>query len=280
MGLPVCARLVEAGFRVIATDRDAGRRDAVEALGASWEESIAAVTRRAEVLITILPGSAEAQEAMGDLLPAMSRESTWIDLTSTAPKVNARLRSNADGLECLDAPTGGGPHEARAGTLELFVGATPDSLARHAGLLEALGRVHHVGGPGAGVIVKHLVNLLWFGQAVATSEALLLARRAGLDLETVRRALLDSAADSRFVRRDLPALLDGDYLTDFPLARCYEELEAIAELAADLELPFELSSVVRDLHGQALERFGDRDGELLAVAQLESRAGTTLRGTQ
>src|SRR5579884_768120 len=277
MGLPVCARLVEAGFEVVATDREATRRDEVGAIGAAWKASADELSRSVEILITVLPGSPEVQEVMGRLLPVMEPGSTWIDLSSTAPKANLRLRSVGDGVECLDAPMGGGPDEARAGRLELFVGGAPESVVRHGGLLGALGRVHHVGGPGAGVIVKHLVNLLWFGQAVATSEALLLARRSGLDLEAVRLALIDSAADSRFLRRDLPALLEGDYLTDFGLDRCCEELEAITELAGDLELPHELSSVVRDLHAQALEQFGPREGEPLAVARLESRAGMALR---
>jgi 3-hydroxyisobutyrate dehydrogenase len=279
MGRPVCTRLVQAGFRVVAADREMARQEAVEAAGAVWERSARTVAQAVDVLVTVLPGSPEVEEVMGELLPELKRDTTWVDLSSTAPKVNARLRSTADRIECVDAPMGGGPEEARTGTLELFVGGTSESVVQLRELFEAIGRVHHVGGPGAGVIVKHLVNLLWFGQAVATSEALLLARRTGLDLEAVRNALMESAADSRFIRQDLPSLLDGDYLNNFGLDRCYEELEAITELAGDLDLPFELSSVVRDLHERALKQFGPRRGELLAVAQLESQAGAALRRT-
>jgi 3-hydroxyisobutyrate dehydrogenase len=274
MGLPVCQRLVDAGFDVVASDRDVARRSQVEAVGATWKDSIAGA---APVLITVLPGSPEVQDAVGTLLPVLEPGSTWIDLGSTSPQVNAELRALAPEVECLDAPMGGGPDEARAGRLELFIGGTSESIATHRRLLQTLGRVHHVGGPGAGAVVKHLVNLLWFGQALASTEALLLAGRAGLDLETVRLALIDSAADSRFIRRDLPSLLDGDYLTHFGLDRCCEELDAITGLASALDVPFELSSVVRDLHAQALELFGPRDGELLAAAMLESRAGMSLR---
>lgn len=71
-------------------------------------------------------------------------------------------------------------------------------------------RIIRIGGNGAGYSAKLLVNLLWFGQAVATGEALLLARRAGIDLDVLRQTLATSAASTAFVRDDLGALLDGD----------------------------------------------------------------------
>jgi 3-hydroxyisobutyrate dehydrogenase len=94
---------------------------------------------------------------------------------------------------------------AEGGSLKLFVGGDVEVLERHRSLLEILGgphRIVQVGGPGAGYTTKLLVNLLWFGQAVATGEALLLAKRAGIDLGLLRAALADSAAASDFIRRD------------------------------------------------------------------------------
>ncbi len=276
MGLPVCARLVRAGFTVVAADRDPGRQASVEAISAMWAETAPSAADASEVLITVLPGSPELQAVMSTLLPAMPPGGSWIDLTSTSPQTGAELRALASHLECLDAPMGGGPDAAHTGTLELFVGGAPETVERHRGILEALGTVQYVGGSGSGHVVKLLVNLLWFGQAVATGEALLLACRVGLDPAVVGDALANSAADSRFIRRDLGSLLAGDYLTDFGLDRCCEELDAIAELAHGLEVPFELSTLVRDLHARALERYGPRKGELLAVAMLEESAGFTL----
>jgi 3-hydroxyisobutyrate dehydrogenase len=277
MGLPVCTRLAEGGFVVVATDRAKPRRAEIEAIGAAWVDSARAVADASEVLVTVLPGSPEVEEVMGALLPTLGREIAWIDLGSTSPQAGARLRALAADRHCLDAPMGGGPDIARAGGLELFVGGAPAAVERHRAVLEPLGRVHHVGGPGAGQVVKLLVNLVWFTQALATGEAMLLARRAGLDLPTVRLVLSSSAADSAFVRKGLGSLLEGDYIADFGLDRCYEELDAITELARELDVPFELSTLVRDIHARALERYGPRDGELLAVAMLEEESGIILR---
>jgi 3-hydroxyisobutyrate dehydrogenase len=138
-------------------------------------------------------------------------------------------------------------------------------------------RIAHIGGNGTGYTAKLLVNLLWFGQAVATAEALLLARRVGIDLDVLRQALAASAASSAFIREDLGALLEGDYLTSFGLDRCCDELAAVVSLAHELGMPCELARHVERAYQRALGRYGPVDGELLAVALLEEEAGIRLR---
>ncbi|MYS22080.1 3-hydroxyisobutyrate dehydrogenase, partial [Streptomyces sp. DvalAA-14] len=170
--------------------------------------------------------------------------------------------------------------DAAAGRLRLFVGGDAELLARHRSLLEVVAdpdRIVHAGGAGAGYTVKLLVNLLWFGQAAATAEALLLGRRAGVDLTLLRDVLAGSAASSEFIRHDLSALFAGDYLASFGLDHIHEQLAMVTSLARELGTPHDLSESVRGLYQQALERYGPADGELLAVALLEERAGVRLR---
>ncbi len=178
---------------------------------------------------------------------------------------------------CWKRQAGGGVAAARRGTLQLLVGGEARVVAQHRDLLESVGRVRHVGGYGAGYIVKLLINLLWFGQAVAVAEALLLGRAAGLDLGVLRDALAGSAADSRFIRDDLPALFAGDFMQTFGLDRCYEELQIVTGLARGHHVPFQVSEAVADIYLRALRRYGPADGELLAMALLEEQAGLSLR---
>jgi 3-hydroxyisobutyrate dehydrogenase len=285
MGLPMCVNLVRAGYEVTAGDVRAELESVVTGCGARWEGRPAAAAAGADVLITMLPGPGEVHDVMagpGGALAALPPSATWIDMTSSSPAAGRVLAAaaRARGIGVLDAPVGGGVPAARTGTLQLFVGGDIALLERHRRLLEVLAdpqRIAHVGGHGAGYLVKLLVNLLWFGQAVATAEALLLARRAGLDLDVLRRALGDSAASSALIRHDLGALLDGDYLTSFGLDRCCEELANVIELAREHEIPCELSEVVERTYRRALSRYGPADGELLAVALLEEQAGVRLR---
>ena len=285
MGLPMCVNLVRAGYQVTAGDVRAELESVVSGCGARWEGRPAALAAEADVLITMLPGPGAVDEVMagaGGALAALPSSAVWIDMTSNSPATGRALAeaARARGIGVLDAPVGGGVDAARTGTLHLFVGGDLALLERHRPLLEVLAdppHIAHVGGHGAGYLVKLLVNLLWFSQAVATAEALLLARRTGLDLDVLRRALAGSAASSALIRHDLDALLDGDYLASFELDRCCEELTSVTGLAREYETPHELSAVVERTYQRALSRYGPVGGELLAVALLEEQAGVRLR---
>jgi 3-hydroxyisobutyrate dehydrogenase len=278
MGAPMCANLVRAGCRVTATDL---RPDAPTG-GARRAGTTAELAAETDVLITMLPGPPEVVTVMEEALAALPSGAVWIDMTSNSPAVVApvRERALAGGVEVLEAPVGGGPPAAEAGTLQLFAGGDPALFERCRPILEILGdpaRIVRVGGHDAGYTAKLLVNLLWFGQAVATAEALLLGRRAGLDLGTLRQVLGDSAASSDFIRRDLDALFAGDYLETFGPDRSCEELAAVTALAHDLDVPFALSDLVHQTYRRALARYGAVQGELSAVALLEEETGLHLR---
>jgi 3-hydroxyisobutyrate dehydrogenase len=285
MGLPMCANLVRAGHEVVAHDLRPERRAPALARGCRWAADASEAAASADVLVTMLPGPHEVVEAMtgpGGALPALRAGATWIDMTSNSA-VSAepvRVQALAGGVDVLEAPVGGGVTAAEDGTLKLYVGGDREVLERNRPLLEVLGdprRIVHLGGHGTGYTAKLLVNLLWFGQAVATAEALLLGRRAGIDLGVLRGALSDSAAASEFIRRDLDALLAGDYMTSFGVDRCHEELANVVAQARALGVPFEVSSSVERIYRRALARYGAADGELLAVALLEEEAGVELR---
>jgi 3-hydroxyisobutyrate dehydrogenase len=205
-------------------------------------------------------------------------------MTSNSPDAVGPIRERiaGRGVGILEAPAGGGIRAAREGMLQLFVGGEADLFERHRPLLEVLGdpdRIVHAGGHGAGYTVKLLINLLWFGQAIATAEALLLGQRTGIELQVLQQAFNASAAASSFTGRNLDALFRGDYLTSFSLNRICEELETATTLARHHQVPFDLSGHVLHTYRRALARYGPAGGELLAVALLEEEAGLQLRRT-
>jgi 3-hydroxyisobutyrate dehydrogenase len=285
MGLPVCANLVRAGYPVQAADRRSGAAALAVLCGARWVPQVSQLAAESDVLITVLPGPGEVREAMlspGGMAEALRPGATWIDMTSNSPAAMTGIQQMlmARGVQVLEAPVGGGVEAAERGDLQLLVGGAAEVLARQRALLEVLadpGRIVHVGGHGAGYTAKLIINLLWFGQAVATAEALLLGQACGLDLGVLRETLTRSAADSQFIRHDVDALFAGDYLRSFGLDRCYQELRILTERARDLGVPFQLSETVADIYGRAVRRYGAADGELLSIAMLEEQAGSQLR---
>lgn len=274
MGLPIVRALLDAGYEVVAHDPvDERLRLAVEAGATAGDAS------SADILLTVLPGAAEA-ETLDTVLAALRRGGLWIDFTSNDPRLADRLAAFAAerGIASVAAPMGGGVAAAQRRSLSFFVGGAAAAVDRARPLLAILGTVDHIGeAVGAGHTAKLLANLLWFGQAVAVAEALLLGQSLGLSPEKLRQSLADSAGGSVFIDEYLDRLLDGDYAESFGIDRCVEELDTLAALARGAEVPFELSELVARLHREALERFGAVEGELLAVKLLEERAGRSLR---
>jgi 3-hydroxyisobutyrate dehydrogenase-like beta-hydroxyacid dehydrogenase len=232
-----------------------------------------------DVLVTVLPGAAELRQ-LAPVLDALRPGSLWLDLTSGDPRVYAELASltKMQEIDVVGAPMAGGPSAAEAKLLRFHVGGAASAVARALPILDVLGSHEVVGAnPGDGQTAKLLANLLWFGQVVAVTEALLLGQSLGLDLRRLRDTLASGAGGSVFIDEYLDSLLAGDYLETFGLDRVVEELDTLASLAQQEGVPFELSNQVARLHREALERFGAVDGELLAAKLLEERAGRALR---
>lgn len=103
------------------------------------------------------------------------------------------------------------------------------------------------------------------------------APAAGLDAEAVRALPADSVDGSEILRHDLARVFEGDYLPLFGLDRRVEELEAVSDLFRANGVPSDLSDVVTRSHQRAAARFGPEDGELMAIALLEERAGSLVR---
>lgn len=283
MGAPLIVRLSGAGHEVLATDLRPERRRVAVGAGARWAASAAEVAAASDLVVTALPGSPELRELVlgsGRLLAHLGGGTIWVDVTSASAELGhaCALQARALGVGYLDAPVGGGVQAMTDGTVTLYVGGRADVLEAAAPVLRAFAKViHHVGDNGAGYLAKLLINLLWFTQAAVTTEALLVAQRHGVAPAVMQAVLRDSAGDSAFAARHLPALLRGDYLPEFGLDRCVEELDSIEHTAGLAGTPHPLTSATAGLHRDALRRFGPVSGELMGPAWLEEQAGTRLR---
>ena len=242
--------------------------------------------RGAGVLITMLPTPGAVEDVMlgaGGALQALPAGALWIDMSTSSPDVAERVRARGaqNGLRALDAPVAGMATGADAGTLEIFVGGAAADVAQARPILEHLGdpeRIFHVGGNGAGYVVKLMLNLLWFDQLVAIAEVLTIGTRAGVDLEVLHRSLVEGPTSSRLLARDLlPLLRDGEYEEGFSMALATKDLRLAVDLARSAGVPAELSAVVEQLFTRARAVYGDDAGEMTPVRLYEETAGVLLR---
>jgi 3-hydroxyisobutyrate dehydrogenase len=285
MGGPIAGRLIGAGNTVSVFDTRDSASAAATAIGARAAQSATALAANVDILITVLPGPKELRSAMIDdaTLVSMRTKTLWIDMTSGDPadSGNFGARARLAGVEMVSAPMGGGPKDARNGTLTFYVDGDTEAVARCRPVLEALAEAHDIHWVGAekghAQMTKLLANLLWFGQAAAVTEALLVGQAMGLDPVRLRDTLSHSAGTSRFLEESTDALFAGDYLESFSISRCLEELETLSRIANRSASPFSISSAVTSLYREAVDEFGGSDGELLVSKLLEERAGRSLR---
>jgi 3-hydroxyisobutyrate dehydrogenase len=278
MGAPMARNLVAAGHDVVVTSRT--RKD-VE--GAAWTDSPRAVAEQADIVITMLPTPAIVEQVLlgpAGVLAGMRTGGTWVDMSTSTPEVAARVRALAEprGIAVLDAPVAGMVKGAIAGTLRIYVGGDAGPYAQLYPVLRPMGAPEHVGPPGAGYVVKLMVNLLWFAQLVATAEVLAVGTTAGVALDTLRDALLASPASSNLLAADLlPLLTAGDYDETFAMALACKDLRLAVELARANGVAVELAELVEQLLQRARARYGDTAGELSPVRLYEDVTGKQLR---
>lgn len=279
LGLAICERLVACGFAVTGTDLLADARAGAVAVGAASVDCAANAVTQAAFVVSCLPGDAEVG-AIVDVLPAaMAPGAVWLEMSTVSPLL-ARSRDDAaaaNGVTSIDAPVGGNPDLARRGALLCFAGGPRAALDAARPVLSALAdRIVHVGGSGAGYLAKLLANASWFAQAVVMAETLTLASSAGLDPETVRAAIAQSAAGGRVLADDAPAFLRGETLASFSLARCADQLATVVRLGERHGVEHGVLSAVAEVHRSALAAYGDVDGELLGARWVADSAGLEL----
>jgi 3-hydroxyisobutyrate dehydrogenase len=182
MGAPMVRRLVEAGHEVRALGRSDEKRRAVRDLGAYAVTDLTAVADGADVVIVCVFTDEQVQEVCSDLVGAMPRGATLVVHTTGSPRTAQAIAAQLPGIEVIDAPVSGGPHNIAAREVTLFVGGSDDAVAQAQPVLASYGDpILHVGPIGAGQAVKLINNTLFAAQIGLLREAVELGTRLGVD---------------------------------------------------------------------------------------------------
>jgi 3-hydroxyisobutyrate dehydrogenase len=279
----MCRHVCEAGFEVAAFDLDRGAVRRAARSGARAASSLANCVDGADVLVTSLPGPPQVEAVLGEAIPRMKSGALVIEMSTSSLEVGRRAAAmaRAGRIEFVDAPVAGQTIGAEAGTLAIYVGGTQRAVRRALPVLQAIGderRIFHMGRSGTGYAVKLLLNLTWFVNLASVAEALTVGVKAGVDLDRLHAALVDSPANSVVLERDVRMVLDdGDYDEGFVMRLVNKDLALAVDLARDAGVPVELAALVEQVNRRARAAFGDDAGEMSAVRLYEELAGIRLR---
>ena len=217
MGAAMAANIARAGFALTVTTRSQGRAQPLLDAGAQWAATAAAAARGAACVALCVPDTPDVEAVLfgpGGVAEAAAPGTLVIDFSTIAAGAAAGFASRlaAQGVAMLDSPVSGGPQGAIEGTLTCMVGGTAEAFAAGRVVLGAVGRtLTHLGPAGSGQICKSANQLLITSAMVAVSEALAMARKAGLDPAVMRQALLGGSARSAVLEMHAKRMLDGTF---------------------------------------------------------------------
>jgi 3-hydroxyisobutyrate dehydrogenase len=279
MGGPMARNLAKAGCDITVFDLDAAKIETAVAAGAKAGTSGAAVASASDILFTSLPEPRHVAATVPPLIEEMVSGSVWVDLTTDDLNLVRQIadQAAARGVSVLEAPVTGAVDGARLGRLTFFVGGDPALFERVRPYFEIMGTPIACGELGTGNVTKLITNQIWFVNAIATGEALVLGKKAGVDPLVVWNALKNSVGDTWVVRHDVPSIFAGHYDPSFTLDLCCKDLRLLSEIGAATGTRMDMTLLAREKFEAARTEFGGSSAELLVVKQIEDASGTDLR---
>ena len=277
MGKPMAKNLVKAGHR-LAVCKHVDPRPVNEfvALGAREAASPKQVAEMSEVVITMLPDSAEVEAVIlgeNGVLNGSREGMIIIDMSSIAPSTSRKLSGEAarKGVKVLDAPVSGGEPGAIQGTLTIMVGGEQAAFSRCLEVLKVLGKnITYVGDVGAGQAAKLSNQIIVALNIAALSEAFVLGAKAGVNPRVLYEAIRSGLAGSNVLDAKIPKILGRDFKPGFKIKLHQKDLKNALEAARVLNVPLPLTSLMYQILG-ALVNEGKGDSDHSAIIEFNER---------
>jgi 2-hydroxy-3-oxopropionate reductase len=283
MGRPMALNLLAGGHALHLHSRSGVPAELLAAGGRACA-SPREVAERAEVVFTMVPGTADVEAVLfgpRGVAEALRPGHVVVDMSSISPVATRAYaeRVAAAGAEYVDAPVSGGDVGAREATLTIMVGATEAAFERVRPLLALLGRnVTRVGGHGAGQTAKVANQIVVALTIEAVAEALLFASRAGVDPERVRQALLGGFAASRVLEVHGERMTRRRFHPGGRVELHQKDLDLALEAARAMGLSLPATATAQQLFGACRAMGLARSDHSALVQALEALAGHGVAG--
>ena len=283
MGKPMAKNLIKAGFKLKVFDIKADVVAEVAALGAEKGTSPAQVARDCDIIITMLPNSPQVIQVLtgeDGVLQTVRPGSIIIDMSSISPVVAKKMYNAAaeKEVEMLDAPVSGGEPKAIDGTMSIMVGGKPEVFESVKDILLAMGgSAVLMGEIGSGNITKLANQIMVALHLSAVSEAMVFAKKAGVDPERVYRAIRGGLAGSTVLDAKMPLILDRNFKPGGPIWMHTKDLLNVRDTALEIDAPIPLTTQILEAM-KAVKADGHQNDDHCGVIQYwEKLANVTVK---
>jgi len=253
MGNPMATNLMGAGYQVTGYDVDQEAMKAMVEKGAAQASSLKEAAKSADAIITMLPEEQIVEDvAIGKegALEGMSKGAILVDMSTSSPSLASKIAEELEenGMEMLDAPVSGGDVGAREGTLSIMVGGKQGVFDRMLPVLQEMGKnVNHVGDHGAGQVAKAANQIIVALTIEAVAEALIFAKKSGVDPKRVRDALMGGFAQSRVLDLHGQRMLDRNFEPGGRVSLHKKDTEIAMSMAKELGMYLPGTALVSQL---------------------------------
>ena len=282
MGSAVARNIQRANFPLYVHDirKDVGKK--LIEKGAIWKNSPKELMDDVDIVVSMVFGPKEIEAVMKNengILQSSCKDKGWIDLTTSSPSLMRNLAKEFEALGgfAVDAPVTGSLDAAIRGDMIMFVGGSEKAISNAKEVLEVIGEIRCVGDYGNGYVAKLVNNQLWKIHATAIGEAMVLAKKAGLEPELWWKVMKGGAADSFVLQHDVPSIFSGHYDPSFRLELALKDLDLIQDLIKEHGTRSELTQACHERFQEAANRYGDEAGEMTVCKLIEEDASINLR---
>jgi 3-hydroxyisobutyrate dehydrogenase len=272
MGGAMAANIARAGFPLTVWNRSPGRAGPVLDLGAAKAQTPGAAASASDIVLLCVSDTPDVEAVLfgDDGVHVGARDGLLVIDTSTISPGATRGfagRLAEAGVGFVDAPVSGGSEGAQKGTLSIFVGGENADVERARPVLEAIGKtITHVGPVGSGQAVKAVNQVILAGAYLGVAEGIVLALKAGLDVEQVVAALSGGAAQSWVLTNRSGRMIENDYPLGFKVALHRKDLGIALELARETGTVLPISALCEQIEAGLIGR-GYADDDISAVAR-------------
>ena len=279
MGQGMAHNIGQTGFPLTVWNRTASRMQGLVAAGAAASSSPADCARQSDIIITCVSDTPDVEQVLlgeNGVIHAAAPGSLVIDMSTISPQVTQKIAAALaeKGIFMLDAPVSGGSEGATKGTLSIMVGGEAAQVERAMPVLQAMGKkITHVGGSGAGQMVKLVNQIVVVGNMLAVAEGLLFAQAGDLDLAKTIEAIAGGAAGSWMLSNRGTQAIVRDWRPGFTVDLQQKDLKLVLNAAAEMGVPLLGTSLIHNLYRTLQTRGLGDEGNHALVKALELLAG-------
>lgn len=283
LGAHLAASLVRGGFEVTVHDLNRTAADPLIAAGAAWGASPRETAAAADAVFTCLPSPAATNAVLtgrNGVLERLQPGGAWIEMSTNDFEEIKRLAALAEakGIATLESPVTGGVHRAAAGEITILVGGDKAVYETHLPALRAMGgEIFYMGSLGSASVIKVITNMLAFIHLVADGEALMLAKKGGLDLAQAFHAIRASSGNSFVHETEGQLILNGSYDINFTMDLACKDLGFAMGMSREFGVPLELARRTAEIFRQGRVTYGGAAQSTQIVKLLEDALETDLR---